>query len=176
MARRSTGTRSGDRSRTLNILVIVALVSMLAGTILLITARDPAEVHLPPGEEAVVFSYDAPTWDPWGHPMEVKVFAPANFTLETDLEHADPSHDRNETEREESVTRTLDPQNVTAFRWYETAEPGESWKVRVTNHGESAIRLATEVSCYSYYIVGGILVGFGLLGFVFYKLGMSRDD
>lgn len=160
MARAWTPEGAADTGGFANVFVLIALVAMLIGTVLILAARDPGSVDVPPGEAVDVVHYTAPDWDPFGHPLSATVPTNQSFNITT---------------RETTGTGKGEAADFNnSIRWDATAEPGETWVATITNNGNETIRVGTTVSHNLLYVSGGILVGVGILGFVSYRMGMRR--
>lgn len=156
----------GKRTRgdVANLFVIVALFAMLVGTVVVLGARDTGFTDVPPGEQVTAFSYDAPTWDPLGHPMQAKLLGPGSYNI-TAVETTGTGKG----EGPESGTLSIGQSLI----WNEKAAPGESWLLTVRSDGNTTLRVSWTVSSDLGYTGGGIFVGIGILGFVFYRRGMA---
>lgn len=165
--------------RFAQIFVVIALVAMLVGAVFIISARETYVVDVEPGEEALLFRYDVPGWDPLPHHLRVIVLSPGNFTVGPEAEGVG----------DEVVLRIEETTNGEVVQdeangtlrlgqaiWETDAAPGEQWVVHITNHGNTTARVSGTASSTSFYVAGGVLVAVGVLGFVSYRLGIRRSE
>ncbi|MBW3584174.1 MAG: hypothetical protein KY455_13875 [Euryarchaeota archaeon] len=158
-------TDAGASKRTYQILVLVALGAMLIGTVFILAARDPFEQTLRSGETATVAVIDVSDRDPLHHPYEVRVFLIENGTANVTL--------RIEGSGDASVhDKTLSGDDA-LLEVHAQAEPGDEVRIVVQNDGPTAVHVTGQSSSLTAYWIGGIFVVLGLLGFLFYRSGMS---
>lgn len=152
-------------------MVLVSVVSMLLGTVLYIASGDPGKALLAEGEEVPLFDVTAPSWDSNGRFLEATLFGPANYTFELNGEVPPELVDGLAAS---NGTYGVIPAGK-AHTWDHTVGPGESVRVTVTSTSEDPLIISTKVTTPTYVTVGLVLVAFGLLGFVFYRFGMTRS-
>ncbi len=144
--------------------VLVGLAAMLVGAVLVIAARDPYVRDVEPGDTALFLHYEAPRWDPWPRHIDATLSGGANATLVA-----------------EETTGTGKGKTMTEFipgqipDWEVEAEPGEVWRLSLSNEGNETLRVSGKTVATSFYYVGGALVAVGVLGFVSYRIGMRRS-
>lgn len=154
--------------RVANVLVIVAVAAMLVGAVVLLLARDHGVVDVAPGQEEVVLERAGDSWGFWGKGLEVQLST--NGTTQVTLTYEERTGtgkgDSNTTQLEQGRRLTL-TQDVGV---------GEEWVVTVENQGDAPVRAVTTVTSLGNLWVGGALVAFGALGFVFHRVGMRHGD
>lgn len=160
-------TDAGASKRTYHILVLVALGAMLIGTIFILAARDPFEATLGAGESTTVAVFDVSPNDPLHHPFEVRVFLVENGTADVTLRIEGADGD-DPSVHEKTLTGS-DALLETAGK----AEPGDQVRIVVQNDGPTAVHVTGQSSSLTAYWIGGFFVLLGLLGFLFYRSGMS---
>jgi hypothetical protein len=152
--------------RVANVLVVVALLAMLVGGVTLLLARDHSAVDLGPGQEAVLLDRKTPSWALGGETFEVQATTNAGTNVTVSLEETTGTGFS-----EENRTSLQPGQRLV---WSQHTSAGEQWNAVVINEGEAVVRAAITVTSHLHQWVGGLLVAFGVAGFVFHRMGMRK--
>lgn len=164
----SSAQRDPPLIRIANVLVIVAVVAMLIGAVVLLLARDHGAVDIASGEEEVVLERSGASWQFWGKGLEVRLVALTNATTPVTLTYEETTG----TGKGDSNTSQVRPGRSLVLTQH--ADVGEEWVVSVRNDGDDPVRAVITVTSLGNLWVGGALVAFGVLGFVFHRVGMRH--
>ena len=159
----------GDKgARLAQVLVIVALAAMLLGAVVLISAHDPYVEDVAAGTTKVVFEQRIPAWSVGARDLDAtlsSLYGTPNATFIA-----------------EETTGTGKRAEKSAFvegqvpDWSTRVQPGESWRLTLINNDNETIRVAGTLDSDTHRNIGVGLILVGVLGFVFYRIGMRRDD